>query len=88
MRYAGGIARLDTNVAFGHRQAAIARQYAHGPAPGGGGTPWWEFAGDVAVILYALGTTILLLLRRRAGTARGRPAMIGRGDTPPLGLAA
>lgn len=66
MRYAGGIARLDTNVTFGHREAAIARQYAHGPAPAGGGTPWWEIAGAVAVILYALGTTILLLLRRRA----------------------
>jgi hypothetical protein len=65
MRYAGGIARLDTNVTFGHRQAAIARQYAHGPASGGGGTPWWEIAGGVVVILYALGTTILLLRRRR-----------------------
>jgi hypothetical protein len=66
MRYAGGIARLDTNVTFGHREAAIAQRYAHGPAAGGGGTPWWEIAGAVAVILYALGTTILLLLRRRA----------------------
>jgi hypothetical protein len=66
MRYAGGIARLDTYVSFGHRQAAIARQYAHAPAhAGGGGTPWWEIAGAVAVILYALCTTILLLWRRR-----------------------
>jgi hypothetical protein len=66
MRYAGGIARLDTNVTFGHREAAIAQRYAHGPAPASGGTPWWEIAGAVAVILYALGTTILLVLRRRA----------------------
>jgi hypothetical protein len=65
MRYAGGIARLDTYVAFGHRQAAIAKQYAHAPASAGGGTPWWEIAGALAVILYALGTTILLLWRRR-----------------------
>jgi hypothetical protein len=65
MRYAGGIARLDTYVTFGHRQAAIAQQYAHAPAPAaGGGTPWWEIAGAGAVILYALGTTLLLLRRR------------------------
>ncbi|HWX97698.1 MAG TPA: hypothetical protein VNZ01_12735 [Solirubrobacteraceae bacterium] len=65
MRYAGGIARLDTYVSFGHREAGIARQYLHGPAAAGGGTPWWELAAAVAVILYALGTTILLLWRRR-----------------------
>jgi hypothetical protein len=65
MRYAGGIARLDTYVAFGHREAAIAQQYAHAPAPSRGGTPWWEIAGALAVLLYALGTTILLLWRRR-----------------------
>jgi hypothetical protein len=66
MRYAGGIARLDTYVSFGERQAAIARQYTHAPASSSRGTPWWEIAGGVAVILYALGTTILLLWRRRA----------------------
>jgi hypothetical protein len=65
MRYAGGVARLDTYVGFGHRQAAIARQYARAPTAAASGRPWWEIAVGVAVILYALFTTILLLWRRR-----------------------
>ena len=64
MRYKGGIARLDTGVTFGHRQAAIQKQYARGPSAPGGGTAWWKIAGVVAVVLYGLFTTILLLRRR------------------------
>jgi hypothetical protein len=64
LRYAGGIARLDTGVTFGHRQAAIQQRYRHAPAGGGGGTAWWKIAVLVAVVLYALFTTILLLRRR------------------------
>ncbi len=68
MRYRGGIARLNTTVTFGHRQAVIQRQYAHGPAASGGGTAWWKIAAVVAVILYGLLTTALLLRRRSRGT--------------------
>jgi hypothetical protein len=64
MRYAGGIARLDTLVTFGHRQAALQQQYTHRSPSASGGTPWWKIAGVAAVILYALFTTILLLRRR------------------------
>jgi hypothetical protein len=64
MRYQGGIARLDTGVTFGHRQAAIQKQYAHGHSAPGGGTAWWKIAGVVAAVLYGLFTTILLLRRR------------------------
>lgn len=63
MRYAGGIARLNTTVVFGHR-AAVAQQQYGGPPASSGGTAWWKIAGLVAVILYALGTTALLLRRR------------------------
>jgi hypothetical protein len=64
MKYAGGIARLDTTVTFGHRQAVIQKQYAHGAPTGGGGTAWWKIAGVAAAILYGLFTTVLLLRRR------------------------
>jgi hypothetical protein len=64
MRYPGGIARLDTSVTFGHRQAVIQQQYG-GPPAGGGGTAWWKIAGIAAVILYSLFATILLARRRR-----------------------
>ena len=63
MRYAGGIARLNTTVVFGHR-AAVAQQQYGGPPASGGGTAWWKIAGVVAVILYGLATTVLLLRRR------------------------
>lgn len=63
MRYAGGIARLNTTVVFGHR-AAVAQQQYGGPTASSGGTAWWKIGGVIAVILYALGTTALLLRRR------------------------
>ena len=63
MRYAGGIARLNTTVTFGHRQAVAQQQYG-GPTASGGGTAWWKIAALVAVALYALVTTALLLRRR------------------------
>jgi hypothetical protein len=64
LRYPGGIARLETTVAFGHRQAVIQQQYTHATPSHGDGTPWWLLAGAGAVIAYALFTTILLLRRR------------------------
>ena len=63
MRYAGGIARLNTTVVFGHR-AAVAQQQYGGPPASTGGTAWWKVGGVVAVILYGLVTTGLLLRRR------------------------
>jgi hypothetical protein len=64
MQYAGGTARLDTGLTFGHRQAVIAQRYAHAPAPATGGTAWWKIAGVAAALAYALLTTVLLLRRR------------------------
>jgi hypothetical protein len=63
LRYAGGIARLDTTVTFGRRQAAVQRSYAHAGG-GGGGTAWWKIALLAAAILYGLTVTALLLRRR------------------------
>jgi hypothetical protein len=64
MRYAGGIARLNTTVVFGHRAAVAQQQYGGPSASAGGGTAWWKIAGVVAVILYGLLTTALLVRRR------------------------
>jgi hypothetical protein len=65
LSYPGGRARLDTSVTFGHRQVLIQGSYAH-PTPGShGSTPWWEIAAGVAVLLYALFTTVLLLRRKQ-----------------------
>jgi hypothetical protein len=66
MAYPGGIARLNTTVTFGHRQAVAQQQYG-GPSASGGGTAWWKIAGVVVVVLYALLTTALLLRRRMRG---------------------
>ena len=52
------IARLDTIVTFGHRQALLQQQYSH-PAPtAGAGTPWWKIAGVAAVV--PVGETVTL----------------------------
>jgi len=64
MRYPGGIARLDTGVTFGHRQAVIQKQYGHAPTAASAGTAWWKIAAVAAAVLYGLFTTILLLRRR------------------------
>jgi hypothetical protein len=76
LRYAGGIARLDRSIVFGHRQAVIQQQYARGGG-GHGGTAWWKIALLAAGIIYAL-TTTALLLRRRA-----RPANTPGGTNGP-----
>jgi hypothetical protein len=66
MSYPGGIARLDQTVTFGRRAAAIEARYGGHPvtAASAGGTAWWKIAGALAVVLYALLTTALLLRRR------------------------
>jgi hypothetical protein len=71
LRYPGGVARLDTTVVFGHRQAVIQQQYG-GLRAAGGGTAWWKIALLVAAILYGVATTTLLL-RRRMRPADGGP---------------
>jgi hypothetical protein len=65
LRYAGGIARLDTTVVFGHRQAVLQAQYG-GPKVSGasGGTAWWKIALLAAAVLYGVSATVLLLRRR------------------------
>jgi hypothetical protein len=69
LRYTGGIARLDTWVTFGHRDTVVLRRYDKAPAAAAvSGTPWWEIALAVAVIIYALVATVLLLWRRRRRT--------------------
>jgi hypothetical protein len=68
LRYPGGVARLDTTVVFGHRQAVVQQQYGGPRAPGGGTTAWWKIALLVAVILYGLATTTMLLRRRTRPT--------------------
>jgi hypothetical protein len=63
MAYPGGIARFNTGLTFGHREAVAQQQYG-GPAATAAGPAWWKIAGVVAAILYGLVTTILLLRRR------------------------
>jgi hypothetical protein len=69
MRYPGGIARLNTTVSFGHRQAVVQQQYG-GPPATQNGTAWWKMALVVGAILYGLLTTGLLLRRRARRPAR------------------
>jgi hypothetical protein len=70
LRYAGGVARLDTYVTFGHAQAALQRVYEPKRSGHGGGTAWWKIAGLGLLLVYAIGTS-WLLLRRRQGTRGG-----------------
>lgn len=63
MRYPGGIARLNTAVTFGHREAVVQQRYG-GPSATQQGTAWWKIALVVGAILYGLTTTVLLLRRR------------------------
>lgn len=85
LRYAGGIARLDTTLSFGSREAALQRQYV-GPRPAHGGTAWWKIALLAGVIAYALVTTVLLLRRRRGSTRAagvGDPLVRAEAQPPP-----
>jgi hypothetical protein len=74
LRYAGGVARLNTTLTFGHRQAVVQQRYGGTPAAGGGtGTAWWKIALLAGATLYGLMTTVLLL-RRRARETSGEQA--------------
>jgi hypothetical protein len=70
LRYPGGVARLNTTIVFGHREAIVQQQYGGPQAAGGGTTAWWKIALLVGAILYGLATTTMLL-RRRARPAGG-----------------
>ncbi len=70
LRYPGGIARLNTTVTFGHREAVIQQHYG-GPPAEQGGTAWWKIALVGGAALYGLATTFLLLRRRGRATSSG-----------------
>ncbi|HWX74810.1 MAG TPA: hypothetical protein VNZ05_05850 [Solirubrobacteraceae bacterium] len=66
LRYAGGIARLDTLVRFGRADAARQQTYARPSSPShGSGVPAWLLALLGAAFLYGLAITVILLRRRR-----------------------
>ena len=67
LRYAGGVARIDELVAFGHRQAIVQQSFG-GPPAGGDGSDWWKLALVLAAVVYGLLTTALLLRRRHRDT--------------------
>jgi hypothetical protein len=64
LRYPGGVARLNTDVTFDRRDAAIQARYGTATASHRG-TAWWKFVGVAGVILYSLFTTALLVRRGR-----------------------
>lgn len=66
LQYPGGPRTLlNTTVTFGHREATIQRRYSRTMASVDTATAWWKIAAVVAVSLYGVFTTILLLRRRR-----------------------
>ena len=72
LRYAGGTARLDTLVHFGHA-AALSQQIYGGPKAGrSSGLPGWRVAALalLGVALAALAVAYLFLARRRRDGAR------------------
>jgi hypothetical protein len=73
LSYPSGVARLDTTVSFGHRQAVLQQQYSRKQPASGGGTAWWKLVAALAVCLYALFTTTLLLRRRGRGERKAIP---------------
>ena len=79
LRYPGGIARLNTTVTYGHRQALLAQKYGQ-PSKSHGGTPSWAIALLAGAILYGALTTALLLGRR--GRRRGPPPAHPPGEAP------
>jgi hypothetical protein len=82
LRYPGGIARMSTTVAFGHREAVIQEQYG-GPRAQRAGGAWWKIAGPggAALLLGGLLGGAFLLRSRRARplTLLSGVAMLERG---------
>jgi hypothetical protein len=72
LKYAGGIARLDTLVHFGGADARRQQAYT-GKTPGhSSGLPAWLLALLGAAVLYGLAMTLLLLRRRNRPAAHAR----------------
>jgi hypothetical protein len=70
LRYAGGIARLDTLVRFGQADALRQQTYGGPKLPSHGSSlPAWLVALLAAAVLYGLFMTLLLLRRRRRPVA-------------------
>jgi hypothetical protein len=70
LRYAGGIARLDTLVRFGRADAQRQQAYGGPKTPSrGSNLPAWLVALLAAVVLYGLAMTVLLVRRRRRPAA-------------------
>jgi hypothetical protein len=70
LRYAGGIARLDTLVRFGRADARRQQAYGRGKSSGhGSGPAAWLIALLAAALLYGAFMTALLLRRRREPAA-------------------
>jgi GGDEF domain-containing protein len=78
LRYAGGVARLDTLVHFG-RAAAVRQQLYGGPpaSPGSSGLPTWAVVllSTLAGALLAGAVLFVLARRRRAGMRRPERAL-------------
>jgi hypothetical protein len=68
MRYRGGVARLEQNVTFGHRQALVQQSYGGPRVPDT--APWWRWPLIALASLAVLGTLLLLLWRRRGPSSR------------------
>lgn len=68
MRYPGGIARLRRTLTFGGAAARAQARYGHDAPTSAAGIAWWEIAAVVAIALYAIFTTVLLLRRRGRAT--------------------
>lgn len=68
LRYAGGVARLDTLVRFGHLDAVRQQAYTRASAKRGSGMPVWlvAFLGTLAGGLLVLAVSLLLIRRRSA----------------------
>jgi hypothetical protein len=79
----GGIARLDTTVSFGHRQAVLEQVYGRHPAARPG-TARWKLAALAGLILYGLATTVLLGARRRRARTSGRRSLKMAASCDPL----
>jgi hypothetical protein len=67
MRYGGGVARLDTNVRFGHASAQRQQDFGGPPVvdPRSSGVPWAVLAAVIAGIAVFVGLVLLLLRSRR-----------------------
>jgi hypothetical protein len=82
MRYRGGVARLDTLVRFGRRQA-VAQEHFGGPKADAGSS-WWKWAlaalAGLAALALAAAALVAARRRRRRGRAAALALLAGRLD--------